>query len=133
MLAAIDHNSHAFRKPALKKNGNPKYSKVYSKRSKNWKIEVVKEDKTYSYWPTLASRILNKRASDNDSMQRKVKVPVSHPRNIAPSIALKPIQKTIDQVEQKLSRFVNKPETNVSQQETVAEDQINQAPEASQE
>ena len=116
MLAAIDHNSHAFRKPALKKNGNPKYSKVYSKRSKNWKIEVVKEDNTYSYWPTLASRILNKRASDNDSMQRKVKVP-----------------KTIDLVEQKLSRFVNKPETNVSQQETVAEDQINQAPEASQE
>ena len=32
--------------------GKLKYNKVYSKRSKNWKLETVKEPKTYDFWPT---------------------------------------------------------------------------------
>ena len=48
-LAAIDHNSYVFRKLAVSKSGQPKYSKVFSKRSKNWRVEVVKEPNTYEF------------------------------------------------------------------------------------
>ncbi|CAB4037439.1 Hypothetical predicted protein, partial [Paramuricea clavata] len=56
-LAAIDHNSHTFRKAAITDDGKPKYNKVYSKRSRNWRITAVKDPKTYNFWPTLATRI----------------------------------------------------------------------------
>lgn len=105
LLAAIDHNCHAFRKPALSEDGKLKYNKLYSKRSKNWRVQVVKEDKTYPFWPVLASRICQNRVQDEESITRRVVIPADHPKNIAPSIALKPIPKTLDLVEKSLSRF----------------------------
>ena len=104
-LAAIDHNSHVFRKSAFSKSGQPKYSKVFSKRSKNWRVEVVKEPNTYEFWPTLGTRILQKRVDDDDSILRKITISPDNPKNIDPSIALKPIPKTIDLVKKSLSRF----------------------------
>ncbi|CAB3998026.1 Hypothetical predicted protein, partial [Paramuricea clavata] len=65
-LAAIDHNAHVFRKAAITASGKPKHNKVYSKRS-NWRIEVVKEPKTYDFWPTIACRIVRR-----ELMMRKV-------------------------------------------------------------
>ena len=56
----IDHNLHTFRKAAITDDGKPKYNKVYSKISRNWRITAVKEPKTYNFWPTLATRILKK-------------------------------------------------------------------------
>ena len=104
-LAAIDHNSYVFRKLAVSKSGQPKYSKVFSKRSKNWRVEVVKEPKSYEFWPTLGTRILLKRVDDDDSILRKITISPDNPKNIDPSIALKPIPKTIDLVKKSLSRF----------------------------
>jgi hypothetical protein len=40
---------------------------------------------------------------------RKVLVHKDHPKHIAPSIALKPIPKTSDLVQQSLSRFIPRP------------------------
>ena len=75
----------------------------------NWRVTIVKEPKTYSFWPTLAIRILKKRVSDEDSILRKVDIPQEHPKQIAPSIALKPIPKTSELVKQSLSRFTPQP------------------------
>ena len=107
-LAAIGHNSHAFRKAAVSASGKLKYNKVYSKRSKNWRIVNIKELKTYDFWPTIATRILKKRIDSEESILRKVEVPDDHPKKIAPSIALKPIPKTSDLVRQHLTRFVSR-------------------------
>ena len=107
-MPAIDHNSHAFQKQAFTTNGKQKMSKVFSKKSKNWRITTVKEPKTYDFWPTFATRILKKRVDDEETILRKVEVPKEHPKNIAPSIALKPIPKTSDLWAQSLSRFVSR-------------------------
>ena len=73
-LAAIDHNnSHTFRKAAFTKDGKPKKSKVFSKRSNNWRVTTVREPKTYDFWPTIATRILKKRIDDEESVLRRVK------------------------------------------------------------
>ena len=104
-LAAIDHNTHVFRRAAVTATGKLKYNKVYSKRSKNWKLETVKEPKTYDFRPTLATRILQKRINDDESVIRKVEIPKKHPKNIAPLIAQQPIPSTDDLVKKSLSRF----------------------------
>ena len=105
LLAAIDHNAHLHRKTLLTKDGNPKYNKVFSKRSSNWRVSVVKEDKTYDYWTTISTRVLKSRRDDKGSILRSTPLPDDHPQKIAPSIALKPIPKTVDLVEKSLSRF----------------------------
>lgn len=104
-MAVIDHNSHVFRKAAVTAKGKQKYNKVYSKRSKNWRIVTVKESKTYDFWPTLAARIMQKIIDDEESIRRKVVIPKEHPKNISASIAMQAIPKTADLVQQSLSRF----------------------------
>lgn len=96
---------HVFRKAAVCTTGKLKYNKVYSKRSKNWRVQAVKEPKAYDFWPAIASRILKKRVDDEDSILRKVEIPEEHPKNICPSIALQCIPKTSDLVKQSLSRL----------------------------
>ena len=103
-LAAIDHNSHTFRKAAFTKDGKRKMSKVFSKRSNNWRVTTVREPKSYDFWPTIAIRILKRRIDDEESVIRRVERPMEHPKN-AESIAMKPIPKTSDLVAQSLSRF----------------------------
>ena len=104
-MAVIDHNSNLNRKPSLSSTGDLKYQKVYSKRSKNWRVQVVKEDKTFDFWPTLVSRIMKKRVADEKTILQKTELTSDHPKNIAPSIAMKPIPKTSDLVQSSLSRF----------------------------
>ena len=104
-LAAIDHNSHTFRKAAFIKDGNPKKSKVFSNRSNYWRVTAVREPKTYDFWPTITTRILKKRIDDEESVLQRVERSIDHPKNIAQSIAMKPIAKASDLVAQSLSRF----------------------------
>ena len=105
LVAVMDHNNNLNRKPSLSSSGDPKYQKVFSKRSKNWRVPVVKEDKTFDFWPTLVSRIMKKRVADEKSILRKTQLSSDHPKNIAPSIAMKPIPKTSDLVQSSRSRF----------------------------
>ena len=105
MLAAIDHNSHVGRKPKLGKSGKLLYNKVYSKRSKNWSISVIKEEKTYDYWPVLAYKVLKSRIDDKHTILRRVVIPAEHPKRIAPSIAMASIPKTSDLISKALTRF----------------------------
>jgi hypothetical protein len=105
LLAAIDHNCHLHRKALITKDGKLKYNKVFSKRSNNWRVSVVKEEKAYDYWPTITSKVLQRRKDDKGSILRSVPILEDHPKNIASSIALKPIPKTSDLVEKAISRF----------------------------
>ena len=107
LLAAVDHNCHLFRKPELKKNNEIKYSKVYSKRSKNWREKIVLEEKKFDFWAPLATEMLQKRLDDKDSILKKFPLPAEHPKNISKSIAMKAIPTTQDIVQQSLSRFTN--------------------------
>ena len=107
LVAVIDHNNNLDRNPSLSFTGNPMYQKVYSKRSKNWRVQVVKEDKKYDFWPSLVSRIMRKRVTDETTILRPTEMPSDHPKKISPSIAMKPIPKTSDLVQKSLSRFSN--------------------------
>ena len=82
---------HVHRKAAVTAEGKPKYNKIYRTRSQNWRVTAVKEPKTYNFWPTIVTRILKKRVTDDDSVLAKVEIPADHPKKISPSIALKPI------------------------------------------
>ncbi|CAB4017748.1 Hypothetical predicted protein, partial [Paramuricea clavata] len=105
LLAAIDHNySHVGRKLKLGKSGKLQYNKVYSKRSKNWSISVIKEEKTYDYWPVLAYNVLKSRIDDKHTILHRVVIPAEHPKRIAPSIAMASIPKTSDLISKALTR-----------------------------
>ena len=100
MLAALDHNFHLFRKAI-----EGRYKKLYSKRSGNWRVEEVKEEKSYSYWPILVSEILRKRVEDKETAIRPVVLSPTDPKHLAPTIAMKQSPATEELVAAKLSRF----------------------------
>ena len=95
----------------MTKGGKQKYNKVYSKRSKNWRIITVQEDKTFDFWVPLTVGILQKRVDDDESILTKTIVSADHPKKIASSIAMKPVPSTADLVQQNLSRFANQATT----------------------
>ncbi|KAK3712223.1 hypothetical protein QZH41_009768 [Actinostola sp. cb2023] len=102
-LAALDNNFHLFRR-VIPERGK----KTYSKRSKNWKIQSVKEEKSYKYWLLLGSRILKRRVDDKEAVTRHIEVPANHPKNIAPSIAMRAAPPTEELLQAKRSRFHSK-------------------------
>lgn len=108
LLAALDHNFHLFRDDLKDSTGQVRYKKQYSKRSRNWKVEPLKDPKCYPHWPLLAAKILERRAKDKQSIVRPTTLPVSHPKQLAPSIAMKEAPSTKDLVEARLSRFSKK-------------------------
>ena len=84
LLAALDHNFYAFRKLV-----EGRYKRVYSKRSKNWHVVPVKEEKRYKYWDVFLSKILKARADDNNCIVRHVEVSPPNPQNLAPTKAMR--------------------------------------------
>lgn len=103
LIAVMDHNNNLARDPALSASDDLKYHKVYSKRSKNWRAQVTKKEKTYDFWPRIVSRILKKRVADQKTVLRKAVTPADHPKNIAPTIAMRPVPKTSDLEQKALS------------------------------
>ncbi|XP_007896577.1 uncharacterized protein LOC103181728 [Callorhinchus milii] len=57
-IAAIDYNHHLHRPQAKNMDGTPMFRARYSKRTKSWHTEAVKEDKKYDYVPNLMENIL---------------------------------------------------------------------------
>ena len=78
---------------------------MYSKRSRNWRVQAVKEEKSYSYWPKLLADILHKRAEDKDLVSRHVQLSATNPQHLAPTIAMKAAPSTKELVDAKRSRF----------------------------
>ena len=108
LLAALDHNLHSFRPQATTKNGQPIWKKQYSKRTKRWHPEPVRAEKSYEYVPHLMASILKARVEDQESAGRVVSLPENHPRNLAPTIALRESPELIDLVLEYKSRFGSK-------------------------
>ena len=104
LVAAVDHNNIS-RQHSVSLDGAGKYHRAYSKRSKNWHAYVVNENKSYDYWPTLTTHILEKRISDKSNVLKKTEVTAEHPKKIASTIAMKEAPKTADIVQKSLSRF----------------------------
>ena len=100
LLAALDHNFHLFRKIM---EGH--FKKIYSKRSGNWRVELVKEAKQYPHLSLLQADILRRRAEDVDAITRNIDISPTNPVHLAPTIAMKRAPSTEELVKAKLSRF----------------------------
>ena len=81
---------------------------MYSKRSRNWRAEQVKQQKTYNYVPIIMADVLKRRAHDSKTVERKIKSFPSNPVNLAPTIAMKEAPATAVLVDEKLSRIKKK-------------------------
>jgi len=57
---------YIFRPQATTKDGQPLWKKQYSKRTKRWHPEPVKEEKSFEYIPFLMASILKGRAHDEE-------------------------------------------------------------------
>lgn len=88
-LAAIDHNFHLARKPAQRKDGGQRGHRKYSKRSKKYHAEVVKEEKSYSYFPFLTCKMLQRRSRMEGSFSQPSYRNEFDPKQIAPTLAMK--------------------------------------------
>ena len=112
-LAAIDHNMHVFRPHAKTRDGNLKYARKYSKRTKKWHAEPVKSPKEYKYWPFLLSSVLRRRHDDAGSVRRTVAQPVNHPKQLASTISMKQPTATSELIKFRLARYgLQKEETS---------------------
>ena len=100
LLAVLDHNFHLFRKTI-----DGKFKKLYSKWSGNWRAEVVKEDKSYSYWPALIAEILCKRAEDRGNCSKACNCISNKSTAPCPTIAMRESPTTRDLIAARLSRF----------------------------
>ena len=109
LLAAIDHNMHAFHSQATTKDGKLLWKKQYSKRTKRWHPEPVKAEKSFEYIPYLMALILKARVDDKGLTEHVVSLP-DHPSHLAPTIALRESPELIDLVQQYQSRFASKQE-----------------------
>ncbi|XP_067844712.1 uncharacterized protein [Heptranchias perlo] len=69
-LAAIDYNHHLDRSQAKNVDGTPMYRAKYSKRTKRWHTEAVKEDKKYDYVPNLMENIFFNKLQIKDTCHR---------------------------------------------------------------
>ncbi|XP_015760516.1 PREDICTED: uncharacterized protein LOC107339731 [Acropora digitifera] len=86
-------------------NGQVRYKKTFSKRSKNWRVEPVKERKKYPHWAVMAAKILEKRACDTETIVRHKTVQPNHPKRLAATIAMKEAPSTAELAQARLSRF----------------------------
>lgn len=110
LLAAIDHNFHLFRKPKQSAGGDLVGHRTYSKRTTRYHAEIVKEDKTYGYFPYMAARMLDTRKRFEGSFSAKSDVDDFNPKQIAPTLAMKAPPPT-EELMKAPSRFAMKPKT----------------------
>ena len=65
-LAAIDHNMHLSRKSKLTNAGKEQGHRKYSKRSQKlnyFHAEIVKKEKSFSYFPFLIAKMLHRHST----------------------------------------------------------------------
>ena len=89
-LAAIDHNMHLSRKSKLTNTGKERGHRKYSKRSQKFHAEIVKEEKSFSYFPFLVAKMLHRRSTYEGSFTLPSdRMNEFHPKQIAPTIGMK--------------------------------------------
>ena len=89
-LAAIDHNMHLSRRPKLSKAGKEQGHGKYSKRLQKFHAEIVKEEKSFSYFPFLVAKMLHRHSMYEGSFTLPSdRVNEFDPKQIAPTIGMK--------------------------------------------
>ena len=111
LLAAIDHNFHLFRKPKQSQGGELAGHRKYSKRTQRYHAEIVKEDKTYAYFPYMVARMLQTRRAFEGSFSARSDVDEFNPKQIAPTLAMKAPPPTAELLKAP-SRFAMKPNSS---------------------
>ncbi|KAH3870983.1 hypothetical protein DPMN_034177 [Dreissena polymorpha] len=71
LLAAFDHNKHADRPKAVKKDRSVRLHRIWNKKSGRWSVYEEKEKKTFQYIPELLTSALKLRLNDNTGMKKK--------------------------------------------------------------
>ncbi|XP_070578694.1 uncharacterized protein [Ptychodera flava] len=104
ILAALDHNVHHNRELKKNRNGEVVYHRHFHKKSGRWSATPVKIDKTYPHIADLKKRILEKRLSDHQGMQRKLELEPQDPRRLSAHLAAIPPPSTASIVQDQLSR-----------------------------
>ena len=89
MLAAIDHNMHLSRGAKITEDGEERGHRKFSKRTQRYHAELVKEEKTYSYFPFMVARMLKERAFFQGSFSQVTDDNVFNPKQITPTIRMK--------------------------------------------
>lgn len=89
MLAAIDHNMHLFRGSKTKADGTECGHRKYSKRTKKYHAEPVKQDKEYNYFPFFIARMLKERSQFEGSFTQRTDDNAFNPKQIAPTLGMK--------------------------------------------
>ncbi|KAJ7363182.1 hypothetical protein OS493_011462 [Desmophyllum pertusum] len=107
MLAAIDHNMHLLRKLALKNEGGQRDHRKYSKRTQKFHAEIVREEKTYSYFPFLISKMLQRRCQMEGSFYLPSDRNEFDPKQIALTLGMKAPPPT-EELMKGPSRFMKK-------------------------
>ena len=77
--------SHA----AQRKDGGERGHRKYSKRSQKYHAEVVREEKSYNYFPFLISKMLQRRSQIEGSFSQPSDRNEFDPKQIAPTLAMK--------------------------------------------
>ena len=89
-LAAIHHNMHLSRKSKLTNAGKEQGHRKYSKRSQKFHAEIVKEKKSFSYFPFLVAKMLHRRSTYKGSFTLPFdRMNEFDPKQIAPTIGMK--------------------------------------------
>ena len=89
MLAAIDHNMHLFRGKKITADGSEHGHRKFSKRTKRYHAEPVKQEKQYSYFPVLVARMLKERIDFQGSFLQQTDDNVFDPKQITPTLGMK--------------------------------------------
>ena len=89
LLAAIDHNMHLFRKAKITKDGELHGHRKYSKRTQKYHAEVVKEGKSYEYYPYMVAHMLKVRSEFEEKFSGRSDQDEFDPKQIAPTIGMK--------------------------------------------
>ena len=108
MLAAIHHNMHLSRRPKLTKSGKEQSHRKYSKRSQKFHAEIVREEKSFTYFPFLVAKMLHRRSMYEGSFTLPSdRINEFDPKQIAPTIGMKEPPPT-EELMQGPSRFEKK-------------------------
>ncbi|XP_055003986.1 uncharacterized protein LOC129407298 [Boleophthalmus pectinirostris] len=97
-LASLDYNSHLNRGPRRKKDGSTQKAKLYSKRTKMWRLYTYKAPKEYKYIPDLQALILQSRLLSQRGMADSHPLRPEDPRRLGPLAG--GIAPTIQELEQ---------------------------------
>ena len=103
---------HVFQPHSKTADRKFKYARKYSKQTKKWHAEPVKEDKEYKNLPFLPSGVLKHCHDDKGSVRQVVAKPANHPKPLATTIAMKQSTETEELVKFRLARYGPKKETS---------------------